>query len=64
MRVRITHRLNDGLAEAPPFEVKGDPHELASILAEELTNDYGVPAPPGSTLLVEVVDESARQGAE
>jgi hypothetical protein len=63
MRYRIETKLNDGMTNAPAFEVDvgddlvPDLNALGSLLAEELANDYGQPFGVGVTLHVERVAE-------
>lgn len=54
MIYRITSKMNDGLADAPPIEVKArDVFDLWEPLYEEMTGDNGELAGPGFTLTVE-----------
>ena len=57
MQFRITGKLNDGMAEAPPLDLGGVAdikqllRELESV--DAFTNDYGIPMPVGATVLIE-----------
>lgn len=58
MRFRVEEKMNDGLAEAPPYEIEVFSIEELWVRLDSgdtLQNDYGVPYGVGATLVVERV---------
>jgi hypothetical protein len=57
MKFRITHKLNDGRAEAPPVEVEiAELDELGMYIVDELQDDNGhVTFPLNAELTIERV---------